>query len=148
MFDHKKYILLVCVWRREVYYSQYILKELCRFINKTIKQHIHNKSSTAIAIRCLNNKYNITQHTTCAALSLQSEQWWTNAVNAHVTITQQKITHIHTRKHSAKHTLICSDERLHNIKIRLITKALIMLQIRSEWQQLCTVVWLLKTGKS
>jgi len=29
MFDHKKYILLVCVWQREVDYSLYILEDQC-----------------------------------------------------------------------------------------------------------------------
>ena len=29
MFGHMKYILLVCVWQREVDYSLYILEDLC-----------------------------------------------------------------------------------------------------------------------
>ena len=29
MFDHMKYILLVCVWQTEVDYSLYILEDLC-----------------------------------------------------------------------------------------------------------------------
>jgi len=29
VFDHMKYILLVCVWEREVDYSLYILEDQC-----------------------------------------------------------------------------------------------------------------------